>query len=113
MPASATSGLNSNGSTKDLPRAAKCTSPAAAMRPAPTSPPVRAWVVETGKPVRVARKMVRAAPSATASTKAGCVVTSSGTRPLPLKASTSPEARYNASSEPASVVTVAQISATR
>src|SRR5215471_13777303 len=64
-------------------------------------------------PIHVAVITVTAAPRLTARRNAGCIVTSSGTSPLPLNASTSPCASPRASSEPASVVTVAQANAVR
>ena len=70
-------------------------------------------MVETGKLSRVARKLVSAAPSATARRKFGDCVSASGARPLPLNAESSPRAAKSAVIAPAKVVAVPHHSAVR
>jgi len=106
-------GANRSGSTNCLPSASNRTSPAAASSPAPTRPPVKACVVDTGIPIRVAINTVPAAARLTASRNRPSRVTSSGTSPFPLNVSMSPWARSSAHSDPARVVTVAQTRAVR
>jgi hypothetical protein len=106
-------GLTSIGSRKALSRAGQAICPPVAISPAPASPPISACVVDTGRPVTVASSTVEAAPRLTASRNSGSSATASGTRPLPLKASTRPLASSSASSEPTRVATVAQASARR
>src|SRR5262245_1160212 len=73
-----TSGLNNNGRTNDLPSATNCTSAAAPIRPAPTSPPASACVVEIGNQCHVAVGAGAAAPTPAGSPNTGCKLTSSG-----------------------------------
>lgn len=72
---------------------------------------MRACVVETGKPAKVARITVSPAPRATASRKAGEAATGSGTKPLPEKRGTSESASASEAADPAKVVATAQRSA--
>src|SRR3954471_12397470 len=81
-----------------------------ATNPAPASAPVSACVVETGSPASVASSTVTAAPSAAALTNVGDASTASGTNPFAENVFTRLAARTSASSEPASVVAVAQAS---
>ena len=53
------------------------------MSPLPSIAPVRPWVVETGKPARVATITVTPATMATANRKCSERTISWGTRPLP------------------------------
>ncbi len=82
-------------------------------RPAPTSAPIKAWVVEIGKPKRVASKMVAAAPPPTASMNCGWPTSEASISPLPEKVLISAPASRIAVNDPASVVIVAQPSAIR
>jgi hypothetical protein len=65
----ARTGLSNSGRTKPLPSEEKFISSPTATKPQPIIAPVRACVVEIGKPVSVARMTVRPAPIATASKK--------------------------------------------
>ena len=84
-----------------------------AMRPAPTNPPMSAWVVEMGNPNLVASSTVRAAAKATAAGNTGLATTSGGTNPLPEKVLRSPRTSTSAVTDPSAVVTVAQSRARR
>lgn len=81
--------------------------PAAAI-PAPVMAPARAWVVEIGRPIVVATKIVNPAPAATARRKGSAPATASGTRPFPENAARRRWARNTEATEPRKVVTVPQ-----
>jgi len=70
-------------------------------RPPPTRPPTRAWVVEIGRPSRVANRTVRAEPMDTATAKAPCPSASGETSPLPENAVSSSYANSKSATEPA------------
>src|ERR1700693_3235224 len=99
-------GLSSSGRKKADPSTERFSSDPAAINPAPTSAPVKACVVEIGKPRTVASMTVEAAPAATAVRKFGDADTASGTRPLPENACTSASARNTEQTQPASVASV-------
>ena len=105
--ATARTGLTRSGRKKVLPSRVMLTAVPNSMSPAPTSAPVRAWVVEMGKPVRVAANTVSAAPSATTARNSGWAAAASGTSPFAENAFTSLSATTTERSEPAIVVTVA------
>jgi hypothetical protein len=84
-----------------------------AASPAPVRAPIRAWVVEMGRPSRVATSTVTAAPAPTATGKAPSTSRLVSTRPLPEKALTSSPASSRAASEPTQVAAVAVARATR
>src|ERR1041385_4837114 len=109
--ATASKGERTSGVTKFLVRAPKLTFDAPLTRPAPTSAPVRPWVVEIGKPSSVARITVHPAARATAKRNCGWEVRTSGTRPLPENFLRSDCARKIAAMLPAPVVIVAQVMA--
>ena len=106
----ASTGLSSSGMTKLLPSAERLTpwKPTAA-QPPPINAPSRPCVVEIGKPSRVARMTVRPAPSVTAKRKYSEPTSASGTSPLPENFLSSACARKIEVTDPANVVTVAQV----
>src|SRR5688500_12688150 len=106
-------GLSSSGRKKVAPSLLKFTAGPAATRPAPTRPPVKACVVEMGKPVCVASITVAAAPSATQARNAADAEISSGTSPVPEKFLTSSCAKKIEQIAPAAVQIVAHQMALR
>ena len=79
----------------------------------PSKAPKRLWVVEMGRPRRVAVKTVNPAPRTTAAMNSGAAISWSGTSPLPVKTVMSSLARKAADRDPRNVVTVAQARAVR
>ena len=106
-------GLAMSGNIKVLANLSRCTIPSFCAIPAPISPPIKAWVVETGSPIFVAREIVTAAPVATLKINNGVLATVSGTRPFPEKCCTSSSAKINEAILPATVAAVAKKSAWR
>ena len=98
--------------TKFLSSASYRTSPPPA-KPAPIRAPTKACVVDTGKPNRVARKLVAAAPKATAAKKSGAATSESATKPRPPKVLSSSPPRKSEATDPARVVAVPHSAACR
>src|SRR6266550_6169675 len=80
--------------------------------PAPARAPAMEWVVETGSPVREAKRIQTIAPIATAVRKAGPLAGRSR-NPLPEKVATRPCEANAATLPPATVQRVPQITAAR
>ena len=112
-PARASRGETARGMKYLPPRAPHASSPGANVRPAPSSPPMSAWVVEMGMPKRVAVSTVPAPARPTATRKRGSPTTSGGTSPLPENAFKSAPASTTDASEPATCAAVARVSAPR
>lgn len=106
-------GLSSRGNRKVIDSLPNWISPGLAASPAPTSPPINAWVVEIGNPAREAIITVIAAPMPTLKMKCGAPTITSGSKPLPENRCTSSWARNSDTRLPATVATVASSKALR
>ena len=91
----ASSGLSPSGRMNARPRRANWTCPLVARSPAPRRAPSRLWVVEIGRPTRLAMSTVAPAPTPAARTNRGSRVRASGTRPFPKHRRHRPRKRRN------------------
>jgi hypothetical protein len=104
-------GAEQQGKEKCIYEFSKVHIPRSLAQARPSKPPIKAWVVEIGKPKRVAKNTAKAAAPATLIIKLGVLATELGTTPRPENCCTKASAKNQDAKLPASVAKVAKIRA--